>query len=108
MKLLWLFVFILFSCKVVTAHDFPFNDNKPESHFVEITFVNAGVNFSSVLGVIQKNGFHPQLRYTSTNIYQPLISLCFTCYSIKEESLDHLKSAIGLCNGVVAINDTMF
>jgi hypothetical protein len=108
MKFFWLFIFLVASCKAVTTNGFSTSEKKRADHVIEITFVNAGANYSTVVGIIQENGFNPQIQYYPIgDVYPSLMTLSFTCYNMTPASLGHLKSAVGSCSGVITVNDTV-
>lgn len=107
MKVFCLFVFLMASCKAVTTTAIASADKRTD-YLIEITFVNSPSSFSAIMNAIHKYGSDPQMQYVRVAfVYQPVITLSICCYNVSAESLTQLKAAIGSCNGIAGINDTI-
>ena len=108
MKLIWLFSFVLVSCKASNVNGFEGSGHRQDDHKIEITFVNSDVNYYAVMNAINQHSYTYNLQYYAVNnIYQPLNVVCFTCYKISDQALLQFKNKIGACSGVVNIHDTI-
>lgn len=108
MKLICLFVFAVVSCKAATTNGFAKVDDKRANHIIEIRFANAAAGYSTVISAIQRTRFNSQIQCDPANSgYGSVVILSFACFNMSDADLVRLKSLIGSCSNVIAIEDTL-
>lgn len=108
MKLFWLAVFGIASCKAAITNNYASRDDRRTDPIIEIRFVSAAASYSAVIGILQKNGFNPQIEYYPVNTAdRSVVILSFQGYDISGEDLARLKKIIGSCRGVIDVGDVV-
>lgn len=108
MKVFCFLLFIIASCRVTNTNGFAPADDKKANHLIEITFVNSGANYSTIINAIQKNGIGIEAQYIPVVFnYRPVTTLSFHCNNISDAAVEKIKAAIGSCDGIISLNDTV-
>ena len=106
MKIIYLFIFAVVSCKAVVNNGFTKVEDRRADHIIEIRFANVPTTYFTVISAIQKTAFNTQIQYYPANsAYPSVVMLSFTCFNMSKEEMTRLKKRIGSCSGVIAVED---